>query len=374
MAGIYIHIPFCKQACSYCDFHFSTTFSPYRESLIEAMCQELEKEQDYLKGQSIETIYFGGGTPSLLKEEELTLILDTVYTLFSTADLKEFTFEVNPDDVSIQLLDVLKSAGVSRLSLGVQSFRSEDLEWMNRAHTAKESTAAIELAQQYGFDLTVDLMYGLPNSSAEDWRANIEQLLELGPQHISAYCLTIEDKTALANWIKKGRVSATSEEAQSLQFEMLLNELSSSGYEQYEISNFATKDNYSIHNSNYWRGRHYLGIGPSAHSFNGISRRWNVANNRRYIKNISSGECAYTSESLTPKDQFNELIMTGLRTKWGVSLGVLKEHCEIPTSFYRELESFEDYDLVARNGNVIYLTDAGKLQADHISSVLFLSE
>ncbi len=338
------------------------------------MCKELENEREYFKEQSIETVYFGGGTPSLLEEEELTSILQTVDSFYPTQHVKEFTFEVNPDDVTHELLNTLKNVGVSRLSLGVQSFRSEDLEWMNRAHSAQESTAAIQLAQHYGFDLTVDLMYGLPNSTNDDWRANIEQLLKLAPEHISAYCLTIEDKTALANWIKKGQVSATSEEAQSRQFELLLKELSSSGYEQYEISNFARKSNYSIHNSNYWCGKHYLGIGPSAHSFNGTSRRWNVANNRDYIKKVSSDTCAYSFEELTSVDQFNELIMTGIRTKWGVSLEMLKHIHDIPSSFMRELKTFEDYSLLERKGNTIYLTDTGKLQADHIAATLFLSD
>lgn len=374
MAGIYIHIPFCKQQCSYCDFHFSTTFSAYREQLIKAIIKEIEERRDYLNQAPIQTIYFGGGTPSLLKREEIKSLFESVKKNYNLSSEIEFTLEANPDDINEEILADWKDLGINRLSIGVQSFYQDDLNWMNRAHTAEEGTNAVEKAKQMGFLLTVDLIYGLPHHSISHLKHNIEQLVHLGTEHISAYCLTVEKGTVLNHMMKKGDLPVVSEEEQAEQFEVLVQQLKKAGYQQYEISNFAKKKAYSKHNSNYWRGISYLGVGPSAHSFNGKSRQWNVANNRKYIKGISEGEALYEKEILHSIDQFNELLLTGLRTKWGVHLKELITKHSPTSDFYSTLNSFESNQLLKNHNNTLYLTEKGKLQADYIASMLFLDK
>ncbi|RYM35422.1 radical SAM family heme chaperone HemW [Brumimicrobium glaciale] len=372
MAGIYIHIPFCKQKCTYCDFHFSTTFTAYREKMIEAIVEELKTRVNYLGKQTISTLYFGGGTPSLLTQEELKLIVETVHQNYRVEPEIEFTLEANPDDITIEQLLMWKAEGVNRLSIGLQSFLQEDLDWMNRAHSAEESVSAVKLAKEHGFSLTVDLIYGLPNRTNFDWEYNIEKLVALSPDHISAYCLTVEKRTALYKLIEKGDLPEVGEDDQSEQFEILVRKMKESGYQQYEISNFAKEEAYSQHNSNYWRGVNYLGIGPSAHSFDGESRRWNVSNNPQYIKGVEEKTNYFEEEILTPKDMFNELLLTGLRTKWGVNLELLSfKHCP-SKQFYKQLDSFKEFELVNEEEGVLYLTEKGKLQADHIAAMLFL--
>jgi oxygen-independent coproporphyrinogen-3 oxidase len=372
MAGIYIHIPFCKKKCTYCDFHFSTTFSDYREKMIHAIVQELKNRVSYLGKQTISTLYFGGGTPSLLTKEELMLIIETVYQNYHVDNEIEFTLEANPDDINVEQLLIWKSLGVNRLSIGLQSFLQEDLDWMNRAHTAEESESAVKLTKEYGFSMTVDLIYGLPNRTKADWENNIDKLVTLSPEHISAYCLTVEKQTALHKLIEKGDLPEVTEDDQSEQFETLVHKMKESGYQQYEISNFAKEEAYSQHNSNYWKGVSYLGIGPSAHSFDGESRRWNVANNPQYIKRISEQTSYYEEEILTPKDRFNELLLTGLRTKWGVNLELLSfKHC--PTKeFHKQLNAFKAFNLIFEEEGTLFLTEKGKLQADHVAAMLFL--
>lgn len=372
MAGIYIHIPFCKQACTYCDFHFSTTFDKYRSALIEAILLELEQRKDYLDAQSVETIYFGGGTPSLLTEDELRLILSKISSIYDVVDSPEVTLEANPDDISKERLQEWKNLGVNRLSIGLQSFLQSDLDWMNRAHTAEESASAVKMAKEYGFSLTVDLIYGLPDRTLEEWNANIDKLISLAPNHISAYCLTVENKTVLSNWVEKGKIDPASEDEQAEQFLLLLDVLERAGYQQYEISNFAKEGQYSKHNSNYWKGVSYLGVGPSAHSFDGESRRWNVANNRKYIEGVTTNKEYSESEILTPKDRFNEAVMTGLRTTWGVNLDDLRWHHCTGKSFDQQLEAFRKDGLLEVENNQITLTKKGRLQADFIASELFL--
>lgn len=372
MAGLYIHIPFCKQKCSYCDFHFSTSFSAYREKMIHSIVKELETRVGYLGKQTISTLYFGGGTPSLLTNEELKLIVDTVYKNYRVEAEIEFTLEANPDDINPEQLLMWKSMGVNRLSIGLQSFLQEDLDWMNRAHSAEESESAVKMAKEHGFSLTVDLIYGLPNRTKFDWEYNIKKLIDLAPEHISAYCLTVEKRTALYKLIEKGDLPEVSEDEQSEQFETLISKMKESGYQQYEISNFAKEEVYSQHNSNYWKGVNYLGIGPSAHSFDGESRRWNVSNNPKYIKGLAENTAYFEEEILTPKDRFNELILTGLRTKWGVDLELLSfKHCP-SKQFYKQLEEFKSFDLIEEKEGVLILTEKGKLQADHIAAMLFL--
>jgi oxygen-independent coproporphyrinogen-3 oxidase len=372
MAGVYIHIPFCKQKCSYCDFHFSTTFTAYRSKMIQALVKEIETRHGYLKQQTIETIYFGGGTPSLLTNSEIKTIVEAIYKNYKVLPNIEFTLEANPDDINDEHLMDWKALGVNRLSIGLQSFLQEDLDWMNRAHSAEESTSAVKLAKNHGFSLTVDLIYGLPNRTISDWESNIDQLVQLAPDHISAYCLTVEKRTALYQLIQKGDLPEVGEDDQSDQFEFLVNKLAVAGYQQYEISNFAKEAAYSKHNSNYWKGVSYLAIGPSAHSFDGESRRWNVSNNQKYMKGVLSGTTYHEEEILTPKDRFNELLLTGLRTKWGVDLEALSfKHCP-PKAFHAQLTAFKDNDLVIESEGSIYLTNKGKLQADHIAALLFI--
>ena len=372
MAGVYIHIPFCKQACTYCDFHFSTTFSTYRSEMINSLVKEIALRKEYLEEDKVETIYFGGGTPSLLAPDEVNLILKTIDENFNCTNQPEITLEANPDDITIEKLKDWKLAGVNRLSIGVQSFDNADLKWMNRAHNAEESLRSVELALENGFLVTIDLIYGLPNVSNEQWVKNLEIATKLRPHHISAYCLTVEENTVLDSWTKKGKIKRVESEQQAEQFDLLVEFLDKVGYEQYEISNFAREANYAQHNSNYWRGKQYLGIGPSAHSFNGVSRAWNVSNNQRYIRAIDQGTVYMEEETLTAKDRFNELLMTGLRTKWGVDLEELSTISSLEKAFYNYLQKGIENNQITQVRNQIILTKKGRLIADKIASDLFL--
>jgi len=371
MAGIYIHIPFCKQKCTYCDFHFSTTYHSYRKEMILSILKEIESRKNELS--SVETIYFGGGTPSLLDKDELDSIIQTIQANYTINESLEITLEANPDDISTNKLKEWKKAGINRLSIGLQSFKSFDLEWMNRAHTVEEAGNCISIAQQEGFhNLTVDLIYGLPELTLVEWENHIQKLIDLKVSHISAYCLTIEKQTVLSSWIKKGKIEPAKEEMQSLQFELLVNILQKNGYEQYEISNFCLPDRESKHNSSYWKGTHYIGVGPSAHSYNGKERRWNIANNQLYIKKMKQGEDYFEKETLSSIDQFNELLLTGLRTKYGVSLLKLASFTQISTEFQYKVNEFKEKKWMLEGNNSLYLTQEGKLMADHIASELFI--
>lgn len=372
MAGIYLHIPFCKQKCSYCDFHFSTVYDKYRNNMIEAMIAEIALRKDYLNGAVIETLYFGGGTPSLLLKEELALLISAVKKNHRFSKSIEFTLEANPDDITSSNLQNWRALGVNRLSIGLQSFKQEDLDWMNRAHTAKESIQAVQLAQAFDFCLSVDLMYGLPYRNVREWKENIQHLVDLNPEHISAYCLTIEKKTALAKMIDNGDLVSASEDEQADQFLSLIHTLDKAGYEQYEISNFARNAFYALHNTNYWKGINYLGIGPSAHSFNGISRQWNIANNPKYIKSVLGKLSFFEAELLSSKDRFNELLLTGFRTKWGVNKKQLELIYQPTDSFFQQIKGLEKLKLLRENTTSYHLTEAGKLRADRIASDLFI--
>jgi oxygen-independent coproporphyrinogen III oxidase len=374
VAGIYFHIPFCKQACSYCDFHFSTTFEGYRGKLVACLAQELESRQNELNPTIIESIYFGGGTPSLLTSEELSMLMDTVQRNFSIHQQTEITLETNPDDISENKLMKWKAAGINRLSIGVQSFLEEDLKWMNRAHNVEQAHNALSLAKKFGFVISLDLIYGLPGSTSDSWRLNLDKALSYRPEHISAYCLTVEQKTALHQWVKQNKIQVANEEEQSDQFEALVDALKNSGYEQYEISNFCRDGNYAVHNSNYWKSKPYLGIGPSAHSFDGKSRRWNVANNTAYMKGIETNREYFEQEKLTPTERVNEYILTGLRTKWGVRLEKLQEIRELPSGFWERLNAFVASGDVLVDKHHLSLSEKGKLLADYIASELFLAE
>lgn len=319
MSGIYIHVPFCKQACSYCDFHFSTNLK-LQDDVVTAICNEIEVRKDYLTEPPL-SLYFGGGSPSILSQKNLLSIFERLENSFDLSRLKEITLESNPDDHSAKNLIFWKKLGINRLSIGIQSFIDRDLTLMHRAHNASEAKLCINLARAAGFEhLTFDLIYGIPNQSFEEWQANVEQAIELGTDHISAYCLTVEPKTSLAHQVKIGAILEKSDDDIEGEFLFLHERLESAGYIHYEISNFAKPGSEALHNANYWNGRPYLGIGPAAHSFNGLlTRSWNVSNNAQYIKGLRQNTPNYALEHLNQVERHNEEIMTGLRKKAGVN-------------------------------------------------------
>ncbi len=372
MAGIYVHIPFCKKRCSYCDFHFSTTFSSYREKLIAAICLELDLRKSELKGIPVETVYFGGGTPSLLTKDELSDILHTVRSAYQLIDRPEITFEVNPDDATTENLIAWKALGINRLSIGLQSFQETDLAWMNRSHSTQQGEEAVRLAQTLGFDnISIDLIYGLPELSNEQWLSHLNRALNLNIQHISSYCLTIEPKTALSHFVEKGTLSRPSEDQQSEQFDLLVSTLASAGFEHYEISNFAKDQKYAKHNAAYWNFTPYVGVGPSAHSFNGDQRRWNVANNTKYYQEVGKNDAWFEIETLSASDKWNEYFLTGLRTKWGILKKSIADLGGFNPSELIQLETYLNTGLMIENQENYVLTEKGKLQADGISSSFF---
>ncbi|MDB4075781.1 MAG: radical SAM family heme chaperone HemW [Crocinitomicaceae bacterium] len=372
MAGIYIHIPFCKQKCTYCDFHFSTTFEEYRQKMIESIANEFVERKDYLENKGINTIYFGGGTPSLLDQNELQIIINAIYQNFDVDEGIEISLEANPDDITDEKLEDWTAVGINRLSIGLQSFKTEDLEWMNRAHTVDEALTCVRKAQEAGIsNLTVDLIYGLPNLSLDEWKSHIQQVLDFGVPHISAYCLTVEENTALNNLVNKGKMTVADDDQQSDQFKLLVSLLEENGFDQYEISNFSKAGFESKHNSNYWKGEWYLGVGPSAHSFNGLSRAWNVANNRKYLAAIDKGENHLETEILSSENQFNEYLLTGLRTAYGVDLQKLKKIAPLNNLFTVNCATFINEGWMVSTNNVLILTKEGRLKADYIASELF---
>lgn len=381
---LYLHIPFCKQACHYCDFHFSTNLKSKAE-LVTAICHEIELQKDYLPTRTLETIYFGGGTPSLLSEAELGRIFETIQQLYQVSPSAEITLEANPDDLTKEKLTSLKPF-INRLSIGLQTFHEPYLRFMNRAHNAAESEASVKLAQDNGFEnLTIDLMYGMSerllgienlNDSSDEqlWQNDLEKAVALNTPHISAYNLTIEPKTALGNWLKKGKIKAVDEELSARHFEQMMAYLMANNYEQYEISNFARNGQYAHHNSSYWKRKPYLGVGPSAHSFNGKSRQYNAANNTLYVKWLNEKKIPFEIENLTSCDQVNDYLLTGLRTMWGCDLSVIKELAGIDLKEIQNkyLTAFMNNGWVVIENNVLYLTPKGKLFADRIASDLFI--
>jgi oxygen-independent coproporphyrinogen-3 oxidase len=383
LAGIYIHIPFCKQACTYCNFHFSTSLK-LREEMVEAIVKEMkpltskgEKVEDFsiVAKESIETIYFGGGTPSILLEDELQLIFDALYERFEFADEIEITLEANPDDITDVKLLCWKKMGINRLSVGIQSFNEDELKWMNRAHSAAESLACIDKIKAAGFtNFSVDLIYGSPLLSNEDWKQNVQTVIEKGIPHISCYALTVEPKTILAKMIETKKTATTDSETQAQQFLLLMEWLSAAGYEHYEISNFAKPNLRSKHNSSYWQGKKYYGFGPSAHSFDGVRiRRWNIANNALYIQSIQKNGVPYEEEALTQTQQLNEYIMTSLRTVEGLDLNYVKIKFgeAFSTKLTQQSAKFSSTKKVVLENLKIILTNEGKLFADGIAADLF---
>jgi oxygen-independent coproporphyrinogen-3 oxidase len=372
MAGIYIHIPFCRKACHYCNFHFSTTHSLLPQ-MIDAIVAEVALKQRYLQ-EKIDTIYFGGGTPSLCTAAQIERILQAIKITFKINDGAEITLESNPDDITAERLIAWQQMGINRLSIGVQSFVEDDLRWMNRAHSATQATHCIQLAQQYGFtNLTIDLIYGTPTLSDEQWQQNVQTAIDLGVTHLSCYALTVEPKTALDKMIQQEKIANVDADKQARHFELLMQWLQAAGFEHYEISNFARPGHRSRHNSSYWQGKTYLGLGPSAHSFNGYSRQWNIANNALYVASIAKQIVPFEVEHLTPTQQLNEYIMTSLRTMEGLSL----QHVQMRwgntahTAILQEAHPHLHNNYMVQNDHYLRLTNVGRLLADGIAADLF---
>lgn len=375
MAGIYVHIPFCRQACTYCNFHFSTSLKQ-KDALLEALLKEIKLQKDWLEGAQVETIYLGGGTPSLLSADELSRVFDALFTTFKIGSLKECTLEANPDDLTIPYLRELRRTPIDRLSVGIQSFRDEDLRYMNRAHNAQQSDYALKAAQDAGFtNLSIDLIYGTPGLNDAAWLSNLSKMASLDIPHFSAYALTVEEGTALHHAIAKKGAAPVDAAQSAAQAGLLMTESERLGYEQYEISNFAKPGCYALHNTAYWQGTPYLGIGPSAHSFNGRNvRRWNVANNVLYIQSLlRESQVPFEEETLTPVQRLNEYIMTSLRTMWGCDLGKVEREwgSDYHASLLREAGRFLESGKMILEGGKLLLTGEGKLFADGVAGELF---
>lgn len=376
MSGIYIHIPFCKQACYYCDFHFSTSLKT-KDLVIAGILKELEIQTKYLK-EPVETIYFGGGTPSLLNQSELSDILNSIHKNYNVKEGDiEITLESNPDDLNKNKLKELKSVGINRLSIGLQSFHEPHLRLMNRAHSATESKHCVQLAQDSGFDnITIDLIYGIPAKDHSIWEADLQTALSLKVPHISSYCLTVEPKTAFGKWEKVGKFKPADDEFSAQQFEYLVKTLQENNFDHYEISNFAKKGHYSKHNSAYWLGKPYLGIGPSAHSFDGAkSRQFNISNNPKYYKSILEDNVLnHEIEILTREDGINEYLLITLRTIWGCDT----QHLKRVYKFDIQSEKKMELEVLLRKGWInwekhhLHLTENGKLFADQVAAELFM--
>ena len=372
---IYIHIPFCKQKCSYCNFHFSTSLN-FKDEMLDAMKNEIFLRKDELQNKNIQSLYFGGGTPSVLSADEIKSLIDEVLKYFSFKNDIEITLESNPDDLNNTFLKELSKSTVNRLSIGTQSFFDEDLKLMNRAHNASEAESSIKRAQDFGFEnLSIDLIYGSPTSNLEIWKENLNKTIALEIPHISSYALTVEPKTALENWVAKGKVVNPKEEEQNREFYYMIDFLKDHGFEHYEVSNFAKPGFHSRHNSAYWKYQEYLGIGPSAHSYNGTDiRSWNIANNQQYIKKLNSNILAKETEVLSPQDQFNEMIMIGLRTIWGVDLESLnlKFSNNILDHFNKEIQNKIEEGILTIEDNHLKIPEKHWFMADGIASDLFL--
>ncbi|WP_396154958.1 radical SAM family heme chaperone HemW [Flavobacterium macrobrachii] len=373
MSGIYIHIPFCKQACHYCDFHFSTSMKKKNE-MVSALAKEIALRKNEFENDEVETIYFGGGTPSILAIEDLRFLIDEVFKNFNVVENPEITIEANPDDLSNERILELSNNQVNRLSIGIQSFFEDDLKLMNRAHNADEAKKCLELAIQYFDNISIDLIYGMPNMSNEKWLQNIETALSFNIPHISSYALTVEPRTALKKLIETGKINEPKDEVAQEHFQILVDKLFESGFIHYELSNFGKENYFSKNNSAYWLGKKYIGIGPSAHSFDGISRSWNIPNNSLYLKAIAENKLPSETEILSKNDRYNEYVMTGLRTIWGISLDKIEN--EFGTDFLEYLlkqsEKFIADELLYFDEKILKATQKGKFLCDGIASDLFL--
>ena len=372
MAGIYIHIPFCKQACYYCDFHFSTSIKKKSE-LVNALVKELELRKNELNNLTVETIYFGGGTPSLLTIDEIRLLIDSVYKHYKVIENPEITLEANPDDLSKDQINKLSNTQINRLSIGIQSFFEADLKLMNRAHNVEEAKACLEEATKHFDNISIDLIYGIPGLTHENWIKNIETALSFKVPHISSYALTVEPKTALDTFIKKGVIKNVDDDLAQEQFFMLIEKLEASGFVHYELSNFGKPNYFSKNNSAYWQGKSYSGIGPSAHSFNGNERSWNVRNNSKYIKAIEQNKLPLETETLSITDKYNEYVMTGLRTIWGISIEKVEHDFGENYKKYllQQAEKHISEHLLYIDNDTLLVTQKGKFLSDGIASDLF---
>ena len=377
MSGIYIHIPFCKQACHYCDFHFSTQLGK-KEAMVQTIAKEMVLRKSEVEDE-VETIYFGGGTPSVLSNKEIEFLIQTVYDNYKVIDHPEITLEANPDDLvssraqSRSLFLDYKNAGINRLSIGIQSFFDEDLKLMNRAHNAGEAEQCIKEAKQYFDNITIDLIYGIPGMDNERWKSNIQRALDFGLPHISSYALTVEPRTALKKFIEKGVVPDVDDEQAQEQFHILVDMLAEQGFVNYEISNSGKPGFFSKNNTAYWLGKKYLGVGPSAHSFDGKNRGWNIRNNPTYIKKINEGMLPIEVEALSQSDRYNEAVMTGLRTVWGVSLEKIEKEFGLTYLDYlnQQAQKYVEQGLLQLVDGKLLTTKKGKFLADGIASDLF---
>jgi oxygen-independent coproporphyrinogen-3 oxidase len=381
--AFYIHIPYCKQVCYYCDFHFRVAMKD-KQAMLKAMQEEIFLRKDYLRLHNdrdsktmIHTLYFGGGTPSVLTPEDLSLLLDAFRKYYTLSPDAEVTIETNPDDLTPAYLEGLSQLGFNRLSIGIQSFFDDDLRWMNRRHNADEAIQSVNLAQKIGFDnINIDLIYGLPGMDAEKWKENLTRAIALDVPHLSAYHLTIESRTVFGRRKDKGESFGISENDSVAQFEVLLDMLGKAGYEHYEISNFARSGFYSRHNTAYWRQIPYIGIGPSAHSYDGRSRQWNINNNTRYIDLLldGKGEVWYEREILSPADKYNDYVLTALRTRWGIRLEYVRENFgyDFLNSLLSLAAKYIQTEFIREENSTYTLTTKGKMIADRIASDLFI--
>ena len=372
MSGIYIHIPFCKQACHYCDFHFSTSMKK-KDEMVLAIVKEMSMRQNEFKNEVVETIYFGGGTPSVLQVSDIKFIIDSVYVNYKVSENPEITIEANPDDLSKNRIIELSNNRINRLSIGIQSFFEDDLIMMNRAHNSAEAKNCLEIATQYFDNISIDLIYGIPGMSNKKWKQNIKTALSFGIHHISSYALTVEPKTALKKLIETGKIAQPKDEVASEHFQILVETLEKNNFIHYELSNFGKQDYFSQNNSAYWLGKKYMGIGPSAHSYDGKNRSWNVSNNAIYLKSIQENQLPSETEILTKTDQYNEYVMTGLRTIWGVSLDKIeidfgKEYLDY---LQKQAQKFLSDELLFLENNILKPTKKGKFLCDGIASDLF---
>ena len=372
MSSIYIHIPFCKQACHYCDFHFSTSLKK-KDELVNTLKTELSLRKVELTN-TVECIYFGGGTPSLLSAEELNSLIETVYTNYNVSETPEITLEANPDDLTKDKIKELGKSKINRLSIGIQSFFEDDLKLMNRAHNAKEALQCIEFSKTEFDNISIDLIYGIPGMTTQKWKENLNIALQLDIPHISSYALTVEPNTALKRYIEKGVVPPVDDDLAKQHFDILVETLQQAGYSNYEFSNFGKQGYHSKNNTAYWTGKSYLGIGPSAHSYNGKQRSWNINNNPKYIKSIQQGIIPNEVETLSVTDRYNEYVMTGLRTIWGISLSKIEKEFGLIFKTYvlQQAKNFIEDHLLFLDGDTIVVTKKGKFLSDGIASELFM--
>ncbi|MEZ4906400.1 MAG: radical SAM family heme chaperone HemW [Saprospiraceae bacterium] len=373
MAGIYVHIPYCRQKCSYCNFYFSVN-PKTKKAFLSSLLKEIEIVPNIFKNEKLNSLYFGGGTPSILNYEELSHIINKIKEKFSFETNAEVTLEANPDDITLNYIDGIKKASINRLSIGIQSFNDVQLTLLNRNHNAKTAINAIKNAKKGGIsNLNIDLIFGIPYSNLEKWQKNLDIFLDLDIDHLSCYNLTVENKTALYHDIKSGKIPMIDEEMSAEIFLYNIEYLQKYGYEHYEISNFARNQKYAIHNTSYWQREKYIGLGPSAHSYDGEKRYWNVANARKYIESINNNKSPQESESLNIENKFNEYIMTGLRTMWGIdSKEIDKFGNKIKNNFYDKIGYFIDTKMIVEIEGNYTLSKKGKLYADNISSDLFI--